>query len=174
MNFLKNIVNFEVIKTPLPICFITVVIFLWSCTIQKLNAQTNTIIGKTEVTLGKELIKGSVVDEDGMPLPSVKIVNINTKVTAETDIAGNFEIIAAIDDNLEVYFHEVIIQNNKVISLNKLEILLTNSNLEQYTALDRYPNMHNKNNRAIKPLKVSLPDPDFFGSVFNAIGKLFK
>jgi len=71
------------------------------------------------------VLKGSVTDENGMPVPGVKIINSAANVTTVTNMDGNFEIAAFINDTIEVNFHDAVIQNIKVTNFNKLNVLLT-------------------------------------------------
>jgi len=118
------------------------------------------------------VLKGSVTDENGMPVPGVKIINSAANVTTVTNMDGNFEIAAFINDTIEVNFHDAVIQNIKVTNFNKLNVLLTTAQVEQQKTLASYPVTITVGGS--RPLKFAVPDPNFFSSLFQYVSQKVK
>jgi len=147
-------------------------IFLCTSGINNLCAQTN-YSAVSANSIPTQLVKGTVMDENRMPVPGVLLINSNTKATAETNMDGNFEIAALADDNLEIKFHDAIVHNIMVDNSNKLEIVLTNAQVEQQKTLVNYP-VSSKVATGTTPVKLAMPDANFFGSFFQYVGRKLK
>jgi len=163
--------NFTKAYKPLTKYAAIAMIFLCTSGINNLCAQTNySAVSANSITT--QPVKGIVVDENGMPVPGVSLINSNTKATAETNMDGNFEIAALADDNLEIKFRDAIVQNITVDTSHKLEIVLTNAQVEQKT-LANYP-VSRKVATGTTPVKLAMPDANFFGSFFQYVGRKLK
>lgn len=167
MAFSKNIYHIPKSTNTIWLHLILVIICLNIIGTHKLNAQTNPAV--TVATI----IKGSITDENGMPVPGVKIINNSTKITAVTNMDGNFEIASLINDTIEVNFHDIVVQYIQVLSLNKLNVLLTTAQVDQQKTLTSYP-VNSKVASVSKPLKFSLPDADFFSSALRFVTNKVK
>jgi TonB-dependent starch-binding outer membrane protein SusC len=106
------------------------------------NIQANTYTHKTKVDLGlnnttvktvlvekrnaivdvKQIIKGKVTDENGMPLPGASIMEEKTKKSVSTDFDGNFEI--AVDNSEAVLIITYIGYKQKRVVANKDNITI--------------------------------------------------
>jgi len=161
---LKNVDDSARAKTTIWLRLILATIIFNGIGIHKLNAQTT---NNTAV-----IIKGSVADENGMPVPGARITNVANKATGITNMDGNFEIAALVGDDVEVNFNDVVIQNSKVINLNKLDIVLTNAQIDKQKTLAAYP--VTTTTGGSKPIKFSMPDPNFFSSLFQYVGQKVK
>lgn len=164
--------NFTKAYKPLTRYAIIAVVCLCTFGINNLCAQTNNSAVSAN-SIPTQLVKGTVVDENGMPVPGVSLINSNTKATAETNMDGNFEIVAIADDNLEIKFRDAIVQNITVDTSHKLEIVLTNAQVEQQKTLANYP-VSRKVATGTTPVKLAMPDANFFGSFFQYVGRKLK
>lgn len=86
-------------------------------TIQTDSAATNMIKGKPAVSiLKKNVIRGTILDDNNLPLPGVNVIVKGTTTGTYTDFDGNFEIKAEKEQTLELSFlgyltKEVVVDN---------------------------------------------------------------
>ena len=55
-------------------------------------------------SLYAQSIKGTINDNEGMPLPGATIINLNTSNGVSTDFDGQFSIEASLDDVLQISY----------------------------------------------------------------------
>lgn len=94
-------------------------------TVVIMNANTKTAEQKK-----KEIVKGKIVDEKGLPLPGVSLVIKGTNVGVSTDVDGNFQIRAEKGDILIASFVGMLTKEVKCIFGQEMKIVLAEDKQE--------------------------------------------
>ena len=126
--------------------------------IEQTDSKTDDITDK--ITAPKNIITGTVVDSDGLPIPGVNITIKETERTSQTDFDGKFSIEANQGDILGFTFvgiraQEIIISDKKLYNLIMPdEALLGDLIRETYGGIS--------------------VQRTFFGRIFHSIGSIFR
>ena len=98
------------------------------CSLLFINVNVYSSIGKTNVEIKveyqKQVISGLVLDELGVPLPTVSIVLVGTTVGTQTDFDGRFEIKAVSGDVLEFSYIGYKTQGITLSSNNTFNVIM--------------------------------------------------
>ena len=74
------------------------------CSVPRASSSNLGLVAKPDYVMAQSTIKGTVVDESGVPLPSASVLFKGTTRGVVTDFDGNFSIEASIGDVLEVSY----------------------------------------------------------------------
>jgi len=126
--------------------------------VEKVNVKSNTTpSGATR------LITGTVIDDTGLAIPGVKVVNICTGKSVQTDFDGLFSISANNRDVLELSFIALEAISIDVDDRNDYPVLMKNSSLDEVIYVG------GANSIEAYPKRLT-----FFGSIFHRIGNIFR
>lgn len=122
--------------------------------------QTDAKTANTEPSLSeKRIIKGTVIDNAGIPIPGTRITVKNSKTSVETDFDGVFSLEATTGDILV----------SEYIGMYTYEVTVTESSEYSITMRDDF------NSEFITVgLGHVIYERTFFGRIFNSIGNLFR
>ncbi|RLD74563.1 MAG: hypothetical protein DRJ07_19520, partial [Bacteroidetes bacterium] len=92
------------------------------------DVKTTSLINSEELRIENEqtrLITGTVVDEQGLPLPGVNVLVENTTIGNQTDFNGNFKINVPLDAKVLVFSSVgFITQKVNIVNLSEINIIL--------------------------------------------------
>jgi len=126
---------------------------------ETVQVENDKATNSTDSPGGERVVTGTVVDDTGLAIPGVRVVNVNIGKSVLTDSEGFFTVEADNNDFLELSFVSMKRINVKVDDRNDYSITMLNDFNMEDVEMDVFGSPERRT---------------FFGRVFNSIGSIFR